>query len=244
VIDTDLLAIAEAPAAYLRPPHPRTVFGDGYTLSQMGPHEGVVQAIRLDPGRLAEARADAHAVARERDWESLTWWTSELTRPRGLGPTLRLEPGDRLTALVLTAPPAGVTDFAVRPVETLDDFASAQDIDAAANGWPLSTREAHAASWERVRDHFKLWLALDGDRPVGMARAAAANGALMLIGGATLPAEQGRGVYRALVEARWYAAVERRTPALVVAANSQSGPILERLGFRSVGAIQAWRDRL
>ena len=61
-----------------------------------------------------------------------------------------------------------------------------------------------------------------------------------LAGGATLPDYRGRGAYRALVRARWDAAVERGTPVLTVGAGEMSRPILERLGFSIVG----WEDCL
>lgn len=164
--------------------------------------------------------------------------------PRDLGHRLGLEPRDTLAVLALARPPATTSAFTARRVETLEDFATAQNIDGAEHGWPPGTADQHAEAWKLLRDFFMLWLALDGDRPVGMARAAAADGALMLIGGVTVRGERGRGVYRSLVEARWRAAVERGTPALVVAANDQSAPILRRLGFESVGAIEVWVDRL
>ena len=55
-----------------------------------------------------------------------------------------------------------------------------------------------------------------------------------LLGGATAEWARGRGAYRAVVRARWDAAVERGTPALAVGAGSMSRPILERLGFEQV----------
>jgi GNAT superfamily N-acetyltransferase len=61
-----------------------------------------------------------------------------------------------------------------------------------------------------------------------------------LAGGGTRPDRRGRGAYRALVRARWDAAVERGTPALTVGAGAMSRPILERLGFAIVG----WADCL
>jgi predicted GNAT superfamily acetyltransferase len=55
-------------------------------------------------------------------------------------------------------------------------------------------------------------------------------------------AARGRGVYRALVRARWDVAVARGTPALVVQAGTMSQPILERLGFRTVCTIRLFVD--
>jgi hypothetical protein len=54
---------------------------------------------------------------------------------------------------------------------------------------------------------------------------------------------RGRGVYRALVRARCDAVVERNTPALTVGAGRMSQPILERLGFITVGWIDCLLDR-
>ena len=54
---------------------------------------------------------------------------------------------------------------------------------------------------------------------------------------------RGRGAYRALVRARWDAAVERGTPALTVMAGSMSAPILDRLGFATVGEGDGLEDR-
>jgi GNAT superfamily N-acetyltransferase len=64
-----------------------------------------------------------------------------------------------------------------------------------------------------------------------------------LSGSSVLPAARGRGVYRALVAARWDEAVERHLPALTVQAGVMSAPILERLGFESVGTQLVLCDR-
>jgi hypothetical protein len=53
---------------------------------------------------------------------------------------------------------------------------------------------------------------------------------------------RGRGIYRALVRARWDEAVRRGTPALVVQAGRMSKPILERLGFETVCEMHALVD--
>ena len=242
---TDLLAIAEAPAAHIVPRHPRVIVGDGYVVSQMGPRDGAVQAIRLAPDRLEAARTEVRALARERDWESFSWWVSDLTEPSDLGERLGLESEESLTALALTAPPAADGAVDVRRVETAGQFATAQRIDLVAQGLePDGDDESYARSWEGLREMFLLWLAYDGDRPVGMGRAARSESALMLIGGATLPDARGRGVYRSVVAARWQAAVELGTPALVVSANDESEPILRRLGFEELGSIRLFVDRL
>lgn len=70
------------------------------------------------------------------------------------------------------------------------------------------------------------------------------HGPLWLAGGVTLPAFRGRGIYRALVRARWDDTVQLGAGALVVNAMvDTSYPILERLGFRAVGRVRLLADR-
>ena len=52
-----------------------------------------------------------------------------------------------------------------------------------------------------------------------------------LYGGATLPAHRGKGLYKALVQARAKEARERGIRFLVVDTSPMSGPILQRHGF-------------
>ena len=54
---------------------------------------------------------------------------------------------------------------------------------------------------------------------------------------AVTPAARNRGVYKALIDARWNDAVAAGTPALTVQAGHMSRPILERLGFVTVAPI-------
>jgi GNAT superfamily N-acetyltransferase len=92
-----------------------------------------------------------------------------------------------------------------------------------------------------VVHHFSALL--DGRR-VGFGRAIDAATAVALFGGSVLPGARGKGVYRALVRARWDHAVERGTPTLVVQAGAMSTPVLEGLGFERHGAIRLYVDRL
>ncbi|MGH3171006.1 MAG: GNAT family N-acetyltransferase, partial [Trebonia sp.] len=54
------------------------------------------------------------------------------------------------------------------------------------------------------------------------------------MGGSTLSAWRGRGIYRALVATRAQRAVARGVRYLQVDASDDSAPILKRLGFRAV----------
>ncbi len=244
-MDATLFEIAESPAAFIVPPHPGVVCEQGYVVSQLARSTGAVQRIRLAAAGLDEARERVRQVASERGWSEVTWWVSELTTPPDLGTRLALERRETVAALALRRAPESSPRIRVSRVENLEQFRVAQRIDTLAHGGKLPADDSvYAETWERLRDTFLLWLAHDGGEPVAMARAGAADGALMLIGGATLPHARGRGAYRALVAARWEEAVRLGTPALVVQANASSEPILSRLGFDRLGAITLWLDRL
>lgn len=76
-------------------------------------------------------------------------------------------------------------------------------------------------------------------RIAGAASALLSDRGLFLIGGGTAPWARRRGVYRALVGARWRYAVDRGTPALTVhARRDTSSPVLRRMGFEEVCAIR------
>ncbi|MFE7929231.1 GNAT family N-acetyltransferase [Streptomyces sp. NPDC057456] len=55
-----------------------------------------------------------------------------------------------------------------------------------------------------------------------------------LLGGSTLVEWRGRGIYRALIQARLALAAERGVPYLHVDASPDSAPLLRRLGFQAI----------
>ena len=67
--------------------------------------------------------------------------------------------------------------------------------------------------------------------------------AVNLSGGSVRADARGRGVYRALIRARWDDGVARGTPALTVQAGRMSRPVLERLGFETVSEQRCLIDR-
>ena len=83
---------------------------------------------------------------------------------------------------------------------------------------------------------------LDG-RPAATALAIPSDRGVFLVGGATAAWARGRGLYRALVRARWAYAVARGTPTLVTHARTDpSYPILHRLGFEDVCLLRRLED--
>jgi len=184
-----------------------------------------------------------------------TWWINPSAQPAdlyerllalGLGP-----PEDRVTLLhglvLAEEPPPAPADVEVRRIETFDDHAAARRLQ-----WDTFSAppERRAAGESRLHEEFE-----ESQRfgiPAGFsayfdgrlaAAAHASDRGVFLIGGATAEWARGRGVYRALVRARWDYAVERGTPALVTQAiPDTSYPILVRLGFVDVCTVRRLED--
>jgi hypothetical protein len=213
---------------------------------------GVRVADREVEGLLAEVRALVPA-----DKEPV-WWIGPGARPPDLYDRLRSlglrDPHDRSAPLVhglaLTeepkAPSAGID---VRPIETYEQFAAGRELQWEAFGAPDDRRARNRA---RLREDFDesqrpgapvgFLVTLDG-RPAATALAIPSDRGVFLIGGATAAWARGRGLYRALVRARWDYAVARGTPALVThAVPDTSYPILRRLGFRKLCTLRRLED--
>jgi GNAT superfamily N-acetyltransferase len=79
-------------------------------------------------------------------------------------------------------------------------------------------------------------------RPVGTAGVTVVGRTARLWGGGVIPAARGRGVYRAMLQARLDLAVDRgATMALVKGRVGTSGPILRRAGFAGYGEERSYR---
>jgi len=174
--------------------------------------------------------------------------------PADLGPRLLelgLVPDDvpMLTGMTCSSEPPGAPGVEVRRIGTLEEQLAALEVDWEV--WGIDEDErAERRELERRRfddlersgvvHHFAA--SLDG-RTVGFGRAIDMAAGVALMGGTVLPAARGRGVYRALVRARWDHAVARGTPLLVVQAGELSAPVLDGLGFRRHGTIDLFVDR-
>jgi hypothetical protein len=254
VSHASLLELAEEPGLWLPPePSQDVVFADGYCVVVYG-RSVWVHRIRLDEARVGPAVEHVRALLRARGLDEVSWWVGERSTPPDLAARLEAlgledEP-ERLTTLVIESEPAGTPQVEVRRVERLPDYLAALEIDWEAFGVdPAERVERRAAArkaWPRIvaDGRSAVFLAyLDGE-PVGFGRAVFAPWAALLLGGATLPHARGRGVYTAIVHARWREAVARGVPRVVVSAGPMSAPILERLGFHRLGAVRLLRDRL
>jgi hypothetical protein len=218
----------------------------------------VVDPGELEPGGVGAAVTEARDVVRGHGRSLAAWMVGP--EQRWLGPELErhglvhsdtpgfeaVENGMALVRRPDGDPPGGVV---VAPVTSFDDYAASQRVTNEAFEMPQEMRdEMESTMAERYAEYTtpgnpmrQFYAKVDG-RVVGSAAAGLGPAGVNLFGGAVLGDARGRGVYRALVLARWDLAVANGTPALTVQAGRMSKPILERLGFELVDTIDVYVD--
>jgi GNAT superfamily N-acetyltransferase len=215
------------------------------------PMFGMVLRPRLDDVDAALVTARAWFAQRGRD--QYTWMVADSSEPSDLVEQL-LARGlvadvDPVSAgMLLEHEPEGVVGVDVRKVTTYEE-----SLAAAMLSWKSFdfTAEQVEAGMNAHRERYELWkdfqsgdnfIALADGEVVGSGGAAYLAPGVYLAGGNVAEHMRGRGIYRALVRARWDEAVRRGTPALVVQAGRMSKPILERLGFQTVCEMHTLLD--
>ncbi|HUK98834.1 MAG TPA: GNAT family N-acetyltransferase [Gaiellaceae bacterium] len=206
-----------------------------------------------DVGATVEA---ARAVAREHDKTIVAWWVppdQDHVAP-GLeqaGLVNEDTPGFEAVenALAVLEPVFGdrADGVDVRMVETWEDYLAGSRVVETAFEMPHLTDDDLRSRFDdylHPENPGRAFVALVDGRVVGTSFAAFGDAGVNLFGGAVLPDARGRGVYRALVQARWEAAAARGTPALTVQAGRMSRPICERLGFGFLAPIRVFVDQL
>jgi len=213
---------------------------------------GMVLRPRLDD--VDAGLAYARTWFGERGRNAYSWLVADSSLPRDLADRLVAagaipDPDDPVYAgMVLERAPDPVDGIEVRKVTTFEEHCGAVELTWQSFGFSeeqkAELRPKLRDRWEQVRgqDPSDRFIALVDGEIVGSASAAYLPSCAYLIGGNVTEAARGRGVYRALVRARWDEAVARRTPALVVQAGQMSRPILERLGFETVCTVRAFLD--
>jgi hypothetical protein len=245
VIPAGVRELAETPDRYTRLTPARVDRIDtGRFVMLRGPSWAAVSGVRVGGDGVAELVRETRDLAGPR---SPIWWIGPSTEPRDLHERLRAlglrTPADRVDELVSMATVQGPQAPPVETVrvETLEDYLASLEIRWEAFGTPPERRdderdraEEDLAAMVGADAVLHFLIRLDG-RPGATASAVVSERGLLLFGGATAPWARGRGLYRALIRARWDEAERRGTPALVVQANpSTSAPILRRVGFVDV----------
>ncbi len=257
-LTAELREFAESPDRYV------DVAGDGLVTRHddgricivQGPTFASVCAPNVAGGEVGTLLAEVRAIADVAKRPS--WWIGPSARPEGIVDELKTlglsEPEDRVPLVHALAadrePPPFRPGVDARRVETLDDFVATSELRFEVFGLPQERREAerrHFARYfeESQRIGIPVWFmaTLEG-KVVGSAGAIPSPRGVFLIGGSTAAWARGRGVYRALVRARWDYAVERGTPALVTHAQpTTSYPILLHVGFEEVCTLHRLEDR-
>ena len=214
-----------------------------------------IVGIRGDgPSNVGAAVEAARSTALGHGKTIIAWWVppdQDHLAPalRAAGLVNRDTPGFEAieNALALVTPPLGhrVDGVEVRMTETWDDYHAGSRVVETAFGMPPVTEDDLRARYDDYRhpdNPGRGFVAVVDGRVVGTSFGAFGRAGVNLFGGAVLPEARGRGVYRALVQARWEAASARGTPALAVQAGRMSRPICERLGFVFVAPIRVFVD--
>jgi hypothetical protein len=218
------------------------------------PHFTSVQRLRLASGEVEATVEEVRGHVLGRGHTHAVWWIGDSARPDDLHARLVAlgfrTPSDgtgELVSLALASPPEP-TEVAARPVASFEEYAAAAELRWEVFDTPDERRAVERAGlegrWrsEQASGLTVVFLAeLDG-RIAATASGVFAPAGCLLIGGATAPWARGRGLYRALVRARWDEAVRRGTPGLVVEALATSEPILRGLGFEQVSTLRRLED--
>lgn len=232
-----------------------TRFDDGRICVLQGANWASVSAPNVAVGEVDELVAFVRELVSAE--KGAVWWLGPSARPADItqrllaaGLTTPRDRVSRLIALVLTEEPAVAgPDIEVHRVETYEDFVAAREVQWDAFDTPANRRES---ARRRLRADFAEAMAVGvpvgfiatlAGRPAATGMSIPSPRGVFLIAGATAAWARGRGLYRALVRARWEDAVARGTPALITQANPDTSyPILKRLGFEDVCEIERLED--
>jgi GNAT superfamily N-acetyltransferase len=247
----DIVDVAENAFGLLPvlPPATRESFDELILIDQDGPRDwrwarrGRVPLDELDAWREA-----VRAWFRARGRDTFTWWVGT-SSTRGVYDALLARgatPDDEeyLDAMVLDGEPPPAEGVDVRPVETFEDALVSRRI-LQAGLEPQLPDDNLRVLWEESQrlGRQRAFIAYVDGEPAGRANAIVTDpGPVQLLGGVVLEPYRGRGLYRALVRARWDWAVANGTPVLVTQSGHMSRPILTRLGFRTVGRVRVLVD--
>jgi GNAT superfamily N-acetyltransferase len=260
VLAGSVCLFAEEPAPELSepiPPEGRIQTAEFVVLLSATPTQSSVSCVRTTEQGLDQTIADARRMLRGRGYTGCVWTVGPTCEPRGLPELLRArgfvpatespyEPELEAMALV-TRPRSTSGDIDVHMVRDLDEYVAALHIamkgfampEESVSGWMAAAPDLYKQ--QDGINRMTLIAYLD-DRPAGFAWACAATNGFLLCGSAVVPEARGRGVYRALLKARWEAAVALGKPVLAIHAGAMSRPVLDRCGFERVCQIQVLVD--
>jgi hypothetical protein len=256
-LPAELLEFAESPDKFVEVADDGLVtrFDDGRVCIIQGPSFASICSPKVADGDVEQLLADVRAqVPREK---RPCWWIGPSAEPSDIVEQLLVlglsEPYDGVPvvhALAAISEPKGFRPgVEAHQVETFDDFVATAELRFEVFDVPEGRRElerAHLPAYfeESQRIGIPVWfVARVDDRIAGSAGAIPSPRGVFLIGGSTAQWARGRGLYAALVRARWDYAAARGTPALVTHAQPDSSyPILLHVGFQEICDIRRLED--
>jgi GNAT superfamily N-acetyltransferase len=223
------------------------------------PTMSVISRVRTTREGLDATLAEVRRILREHGYVACGWYVGpscrpvelvDLLRERGFTPASQPPFEPHFTAMMMTSEPQATPPsegIEARLVRDRDEYARAMRAGLTAAG---ESEEAiadfiagGAAGWDHESGVARMThIAFADGEVAGLGMLTYGPSAFLLGGGAVLPAFRGRGVYRALVSARWKTAVAAGKPALTVHAGAMSRPILERCGFEKVCGVEVLLD--
>lgn len=246
-LSAEILEYAETPDRFVQVVDGSSVsrFDDGRVCVLQGPTWASVAGIQVAEEDVSELVAQVRRLIPPH--KPCTWWLGPSVRPADLAERL-LEHGFEVPkvplvkALVLVdEPPSIPPSIDVRRITTFEEFTAAREVQWDAFDVP---RDRRAQQQERLRADFDEsielgipvgFLAFLDGRPAATGLGVPSDRGVFLIAGSTMGWARGRGLYRALVRARWDYAVSRGTPVLCTQSMPDTSyPILKRLGFQDV----------
>lgn len=200
--------------------------------------------------RWTVAPGSAPADLRERllrrgltETRSRAMWRSTASRASSVGEAHASSP---LLATAATTASTGLVGRTVIEVSRVDLTTLPTFTRVLSEGWsmdpaPIATLHERCLGHRDGRWHFFL-ASIDGV-PAGAAGYAALERSAYLVGGVVLPGVRGRGLYRALVDARMdHARARGLGIATSVARELTSAPALERLGFETIALFSSFSN--
>lgn len=205
------------------------------------PRAGWVIYTRLDEANVEEAISSTvdffSDKGNEFEWKVYDHDTPNDLKERLLARGFEAEELEAVLAFDMQEAPHGFWEpspVTVRRITDRKELASVTHIESEVWGEPYDDLEASLAEdMKTTPDQLSVYVAYAGDEAACSAwiRYYPESRFAELYGGATLSAHRGKGLYKALVQARAKEARERGIRFLVVDTSPMSGPILQRHGF-------------
>ncbi|MFL5306430.1 MAG: hypothetical protein ACJ8F1_14530 [Polyangia bacterium] len=261
-VSESLKAFAEDPDAYITEvpsvaPHIRT---PRYVLAlSPSPLQSITCRLRTTAAELDATIAEIRGLLRQRNVQTNVWHVGPSSRPhdlasllraRGFVPAMQPPYEPTMTAMALVDPPTPKRNSGVeaRLARTFEDYLAGLEAVLEA----FNESEEERAAWRAAAP--SLWDTQDGDdrfthvafidgKAVGAGFSACGSTGILMGGAGVLPSARRRGVYHAILAARWVEVERLGKEGLVIHAGAMSAPILERCGFQVVGHLELLVDR-